>query len=219
MSSPTPAEPITLLLADDHPLVLESLRHLFACLPWIGDIKLARDGLELCQLALATPAAAAIVDLSMPRLDGLSSIRRLRHRHPGLAIVALTGAEHWFPAAEVLLAGADEYLLKNQPGEAVIAALNRALARRGPRIAATTAVTGMPPDQADISLTEREREVLKLLAEGHDLDQSARLLNITPATVRKHREHLYAKFGTTNVARLTLIAVRRGIVALSPAAN
>jgi len=217
MSSTALAEPLTLLVADDHPLVLDSLRHLFAYLPWIGDIKLARDGLELCHLALATRAAAAIVDLSMPRLDGLSSIRRLRHRHPGMAIVALTGAEHWFPAAEVLEAGADEYLLKNQPGEAVVAALERALARHEPRIATTLAVPisppSSPPPSPDVSLTEREREVLKLLAEGHDVEHTARMLNITPRTVCKHREHLYAKFGTTNIARLTLIAVRRGLVA------
>jgi DNA-binding CsgD family transcriptional regulator len=63
-----------------------------------------------------------------------------------------------------------------------------------------------------VALTEREREVLKLLAEGYDVETSANLLAISPATVRKHREHLHAKLKTSNTAHLTLIAVRRGIV-------
>ena len=207
-----PVQSLTLLLADDHPLVLDSLRSLFEYVPWIGAIKLARDGLELCELAQACAPDATIVDLSMPRLDGLSSIRRLRHRDPHLAIVAITGATHWFPAAEVIAAGADEYLDKNQPGEAVVAALRRALAHHGHRIGALPVTPAPPPAQTEVALTEREREVLKLLAEGYDVEASANILAISPGTVRKHREHLFAKLGTNNFARLALIAVRRGIV-------
>ena len=204
--------PLTLLLADDHPLILDSLRSLFELVPWIGAIKLARNGLELCELAQSCTPDAAVVDLSLPRLDGLSSIRRLRHRDPHLAIVAITGATHCFPPAEVSKAGADEYLDKNQPGEVVVAALRRALIHHGYRIGALPFTPPPPPAKTEVALTEREREVLKLLAEGYDVEASAALLAISPALVRKHREHLFAKLETSNTALLTLIAVRRGIV-------
>jgi len=211
-STPGSGSNITLVVADDHPLVLDSLRSLFEYLPWIDDIRLARDGLELCEITMAAGADAAVVDLSMPRLDGLSSIRRLRRRHPHIAIVAITGAEHWFPENEVRQAGADEYLSKHRDGEEVVGALARALAAHGHQVAHAPDVLrdGKQPQHGN--LTGREREVLKLLAEGYGINESARLLHVSAATIRKHREHIYAKLATSNTAKLTLIAVRTGLV-------
>jgi DNA-binding NarL/FixJ family response regulator len=205
---------ITLVIADDHPLVLDSLRLLFECVPWVGRIELSRDGLELWDRALSSSADAVVTDLSMPRLDGLSSIRRLRRRYPQLAIVAITGAEHYFLEPEVLEAGADAYLSKHRPGEEVVAALAAALESRchapgritGTRV--SKAPVAMPPE----NISEREREVLKLLAEGFNIDETADMLHVSPATIRKHREHLHEKLGTSNTARLTLIAVHMGLV-------
>ena len=94
----------------------------------------------------------------------------------------------------------------------VVAALRRALIHHGYRIGAMPLTPPPPPAKTEVALTEREREVLKLLAEGYDVDASAALLAISPALVRKHREHLFAKLETSNTAHLTLIAVRRGIV-------
>ncbi len=203
---------ITLVVADDHPLVLDSLRSLFEYLPWIDDIRLARDGLELCDIAMAAGADAVVVDLSMPRLDGLSSIRRLRRRHPQLAIVAITGAEHWFPESEVRQAGADEYLSKHRDGEEVVGALARALCAHGHPVPLSPGVLRDEKQSPYDSLTGREREVLKLLAEGYGINESAKLLYVSAATIRKHREHIYAKLATSNTAKLTLIAVRTGLV-------
>jgi DNA-binding NarL/FixJ family response regulator len=202
----------TLVIADDHPLVLDGLRLLFENIPWIGRIELSRDGLELWDKVLSSSADAVITDLSMPRLDGLSSIRRLRRRYPQLAIVAITGAEHWFPEPEVSEAGADAYLSKHRPGEEVVAALAAALERHGwapVQIAAKSSILApVRPEE----LSEREREVLKLLAEGFNVEESAAMLHVSPATIRKHREHLHEKLGTSNTARLTLIAVHMGLV-------
>jgi DNA-binding NarL/FixJ family response regulator len=204
---------IALILADDHPLVLEGLKLLFEHLPWIERVDLAHDGLELCEHPRIGQAHAVIADLAMPRLDGLSSIRRLRHRYPDLAIVAITGAGHWFPESEVGQAGADIYLSKQRPGEEVIAALEQALARHGrPPPAARHARTAMVPDNEE-TLSGREREILKLLGEGCGIEETSRILNISPATARKHREHLHAKLGTSNTATLTRIAVRMGLIA------
>lgn len=202
----------TLVIADDHPLVLDGLRLLFENIPWIGRIELSRDGLELWDKAVTSSADAVITDLSMPRLDGLSSIRRLRRRYPQLAIVAITGAEHWFPEPEVFEAGADAYLSKHRPGEEVVAALAAALELHGGapvQIAAKSSVLApVHPDE----LSEREREVLKLLAEGFNVEESGSMLHVCPSTIRKHREHLHEKLGTSNTARLTLIAVHMGLV-------
>ena len=204
----------TLVIADDHPLVLNSLRMLFESVPWIGRIELSRDGLELLDMARSASADAIITDLSMPRLDGLSSIRRLRRRDPQLAIVAITGAEHWFPEPEVLEAGADAYLSKHRPGEEVVSALAAALERHRSapvRIALTRSGRAMVRNHPE-DLSEREREVLKLLAEGFNIEEAAEMLHVSPATIRKHREHLHEKLGTSSTARLTLIAVHMGLV-------
>lgn len=212
--SPACPERFTLAIADDHPLVLDSLRILFECVSWIGRIELCRDGIELWDKTLASAADAVITDLSMPRLDGLSSIRRLRHRDPHLAIVAISGAEHWFPEPEVFDAGADAYLSKHRSGEDVVAALAIALERHGraPQIEPAPRHGNMAGQPAAVELSEREREILKLLAEGHGVDATADLLSISPATVRKHREHLFSKLGTNNTARLTLAAIHMGLV-------
>ena len=204
----------TLIIADDHPLVLDGLRLLFENIPWIGRIELSRDGLELWNKALTSSADAVITDLSMPRLDGLSSIRRLRRRYPQLAIVAITGAEHWFPEPEVFEAGADAYLSKHRPGEEVVAALADALERHsGARVQIVAQTSVLAPVRVQPEeLSEREREVLKVLAEGFNVEESAAMLHVSPATIRKHREHLHEKLGTSNTARLTLMAVHMGLV-------
>ena len=148
----------------------------------------------------------------MPRLDGLSSIRRLRRRYPQLAIVAITGAEHWFPEPEVFEAGADAYLSKHRPGEEVVAALADALERHsGVPVHIAAKTSGLAQVQPE-ELSEREREVLKVLAEGFNVEESAAMLHVSPATIRKHREHLHEKLGTSNTARLTLMAVHMGLV-------
>ena len=108
--------------------MLDSLRLLFECVPWVGRIELSRDGLELWDKALSSSADAIVTDLSMPRLDGLSSIRRLRRRFPQLAIVAITGAEHWFPEPEVLEAALASALESRCHAQSV--SLVRALAKR-----------------------------------------------------------------------------------------
>lgn len=207
-----PATKFTLVIADDHPLVLDSLRLLFECVPWVGRIELCRDGLELWERACAVAADIVITDLSMPRLDGLSSIRRLRRHNEDMAIVAISGAEHYFPEPEVREAGADVYLSKHRSGEDIVAAVVDALIRHDPHVAPPASVRKTSTRQTTTELSEREREVLKLLAEGYGLDEAAAILNISPATIRKHREHLFMKLGTHNIAKLTLIAVRMGLV-------
>lgn len=205
-----------LILADDHPLVLDGLKLLFECLPWVTRIDLARDGLELCEHPRISSADAVVADLSMPRLDGLSSIHRLRRRYPELAIVAITGAEHWFPETDVRAAGADAFLSKHRPGEEIIAALAHALTSHGHAIANRVADLKYRESKVEVpedELSEREREILKLLAEGYGIDDTAGILKISAATVRKHREHLHDKLGTSNAAMLTRIAMRMGLVA------
>jgi len=214
MTSTAPRDgKITLIIADDHPLILEGLKLLFEHLPWIERVDLAEDGLDLCEHPRIADADAVILDLSMPRLDGLSSIRRLRRRYPRLTIVAITGAGHWFPEAEVREAGADGYLSKQRPGEEVIAALENALMQHGYYLSnMCNSHTADRPAEAEL-LTEREREILKLLGEGYGIDETADILSISPATARKHREHLHEKLGTSNTATLTRIAMRLGLVA------
>lgn len=208
----SPTDKFTLVIADDHPLVLDSLRLLFECVPWIGRIELCRDGLELCERARAVAADIVITDLSMPRMDGLSSIRRLRRRSADMAIIAISGAEYWFPESDVKEAGADAYLSKHRSGEEIVVALAAALKQHGRGTPQSEGERSAIASTAGAELSNREAEVLKLLAEGFDLNAAAAMLNISPATLRKHREHLFEKLGTSNTAKLTLLAVRMGLV-------
>jgi len=136
-------------------------------------------------------------------------------RHdPDMAIIAISGAEYWFPETEVRKAGADAYLSKHRAGEDIVAALAKALELHcQPERPVSNNIRGhVSLGSETVQLSEREREILKLLAEGFSLDEAAAFLYISSATVRKHREHLFDKLGTSNTAKLTLIAVHMGLV-------
>jgi two-component system, NarL family, response regulator LiaR len=216
-------EAIRVLLVDDHAVVREGLRAFLELQDGIKVAGEAGDGVQALEQAALVRPDVILMDLVMPKLDGVGAMRRLRTEHPEARVVVLTSFledERLLPAMQ---AGAAGYLLKNvEPselarairaahcGEAIIdptvaGRLMRALAdRSSPR----------PAD--DERLTRREQEVLELIVGGRSNKRIALELGISEKTVKTHVGHLLAKLGVTDRTQAALLAVRDGLVGQRP---
>jgi two-component system NarL family response regulator len=215
MAEPTPAQrPIRVLLADDHRLMREGTAALLRRDERIEVAGLAADGREALGLADRRAPDVALLDLSMPNLGGIETCAALRARHPEVEVLILTVSERTEDLYAALKVGAAGYLLKDMPpGELVDAVLQ---AGRGePRIAPSLA-SRMLDDMRDGSaeddplgeLSDREREVLSLLADGLRNREIAERLIISEATVKTHVRHLLEKLRFRNRAEAAAFAAR-----------
>src|ERR1019366_1461920 len=194
--------PIRLLIADDHPVVRDGLSSMFARDPEFEVLGEASDGAEAVRLALALAPDVILMDLRMPGMDGLTAITELGRRGSAARVLVLTTYDtdsHVLPAIE---AGATGYLLKDAP---------RADLLRAGRAAAPGA-GGPGPGP----LSQRELEVLELVAAGNTNREAAARLYISEATVKTHLLNIYAKLGVSDRAAAVAEAFNRGL--LTPAA-
>ena len=210
---------IRVLIVDDHAVVREGLR---AFLELQEDLEVAgeaQDGVDALAAAERLSPDVILMDLVMPRLDGVSAMRELRGRAPGSRVIVLTSFlddERLMPAIQ---AGAAGYLLKDvEPSELAraIRAAHAGDAVIAPGAAArlVRAIADGPPDsrRTPEPLTAREREVLGLIAAGRSNKRIAFELGISEKTVKTHVGHLFAKLGVTDRTQAALLAVRRGLV-------
>jgi DNA-binding NarL/FixJ family response regulator len=218
-------EPIRVVLADDQRLVRESLSTLLGLLAGIDLVASASDGEEALALADEHRPDVVLMDLRMPRLDGIEATRRLRERRPEVRVIALTTYADDESVLGALRAGARGYLTKDASsedirnailtvaaGEAaldpsvqhhVVAALASEPQPTGP---GSLAAPALPDD-----LTPREAEVLVLIAEGLTNAEIAERLFVSPTTVKSHINHLFAKAGLRDRAQAVNYAYRTGI--------
>jgi NarL family two-component system response regulator LiaR len=210
------AEPIAVLIVDDHAVVREGLRAFLQLQDGIEVAGEAGDGEEALERALALRPDVILMDLVMPKLDGVGAMRELRARVPETRVIVLTSFlddERLLPAIQ---AGAAGYLLKNaEPAE--IARAIRA-AHRGETIIdgavasrLVQAIADGRPSPADQTLTRREREVLELIARGRSNKRIAFELGISEKTVKTHVGHVLAKLGVSDRTQAALVAVRDGL--------
>lgn len=211
--------PIRVLIADDHTLVRESLVAVLDAVAGIQVVAQAADGIEALAKAEATRPDVAIVDISMPRLNGIDVVRRLGEIVPLARILVLTMHEEHEYVLHAVRAGASGYLLKDSASADLIAAVRNLHAGRGhfsPQ-AAQALVTQMqqpqalPPDPYR-SLTPREREVFHLIVEGRTTKEIARVLQISVKTAENHRFRVLNKLGMRNTAELVRYAVRHRLL-------
>ena len=222
--------PVRVLLADDQRLVRESLGILLGLLPGIEMVASASDGEEALALAEKHSPDVVLMDLRMPRLDGIEATRQLRQRQPNVRVIALTTYADDESVLGALRAGARGYLTKDASSEDIRAAILTvaageaaldpsvqhhvvaALAAAGERAADSGAAA--EPELPD-DLTPREAEVLALIAEGLSNAEIAERLFVSPTTVKSHINHVFTKAGLRDRAQAINYAYRTGI-ALPP---
>jgi two-component system, NarL family, response regulator NreC len=213
---------VRILLADDHGVVRKGLRFLLDREPGMDVVGEAADGREAVRLAETTRPDLVIMDIAMPLLNGIDATSQILKRNPNLGVIILSmhSDEDYLLAA--LNAGARAYLLKDSAEDNLIRAIQTVM--RGtpffsPEIARTMLEDHMRflqqrnlQDSYEL-LTEREKEVLQLLAEGKSNKEAANILKISVYTVDTHRMHLMQKANLHNTAEIVLYAVRKKIIA------
>lgn len=210
---------IRVLIADDHALVRDGVRALLATAEDMEVVAEAGDGQEAVDRARETSPDVVLLDINMPGLGGLEAVPLIQREAPRARILILTQYEHADYVRRFLRLGVAGYVLKKAAGAELISAI-RAAHRGGlvldPAIAREALKDpdsgAEPSDDPYESLTDRERQVLKLVAEGRSNKEIASLLDISVKTAMTHREHVMQKLNLHNRTELTLFAVRRGII-------
>jgi DNA-binding NarL/FixJ family response regulator len=205
---------ISLLIADDHPVVRNGLRGIFAGDPDFEVLGEAASGVEAVALALARRPQVVLMDLRMPGGDGVSAIRELAERLPTTRVLVLTTYGDDGDVLAAIDAGATGYLLKDAPREELLRGV-RAAARGesvlSPSVAATLLGRVREP-VPETPLSPRELEVLRLVAGGATNREAAARLFISEATVKTHLLHVYAKLGVNDRAAAVATGYERGLL-------
>ena len=210
-----PAEAIRVLVVDDHAVVREGLRSFLDLQDGIDVVGDAADGVEAVALAQDLQPDVVLMDLVMPRLDGLAAMRELRELVPHARVIVLTSFLDEDRLLPVLRARAAGYLLKNAPPGEVARAVRAAHAGEAlldPVVAARLVETLARDDEPVDRLTPREREVLVLIGRGFPNKLIARELSLSEKTVKTHVGHVLAKLGVTDRTQAAVVAVRAGLV-------
>jgi DNA-binding NarL/FixJ family response regulator len=199
-------------LADDHQLLLEAFsKFLEGKCRIVGT---ARDGAELLERAPQTRPEVVVVDVNMPNLDGIEAARELKEKIPGVQIVFLTMNADVDTAARAIDAGCSGYVLKSGGGKELLNAISKASVGRSyiaPEIAVAVARRKTIGDERAPELTDRQRQVLALLAGGRSMKQVGYTLGITRRTVAHHKYLMMETLGFENSAELICYAARQGL--------
>lgn len=215
---------IRVLLADDHTIMREGLRLVLAAEPSIEVIGEAEDGRQAVDLVAALQPDVVVMDIAMPNLNGLEATRQIRQHSPHVQVVILTMHENRAYYLQFAKAGAAGFLLKRSMGKELVTAIEAAACGESylpPSIAATVLAdyrrlaTREPIELAD-PLTEREREILQLVAEGQSNREIADLLTLSIKTVQAHRANIMEKVGAHDRTDLVRYAIHRGLISAGP---
>jgi DNA-binding NarL/FixJ family response regulator len=213
---------LRIVIGDDHTMVRQGLRKILEEQPGWEVVAEVGDGRSAVREILDREPDVAILDIGMPLLTGIEVTRQVTRRVPSVHVLILSMHGNEAYITQALDAGAQGYLLKDSADTDLIRAVTAVASGKSffsPAVARVMlddyvkhlASRGMV-DRYE-SLSEREREVFQLIAEGHSNKEVAELLSVSPATVETHRAHILQKLDVHNTAELVLYAVRRGIIA------
>jgi two-component system response regulator NreC len=212
---------LRLLIGDDHELMRQGLRRILEEVPDWEVVAEAADGRAAVQATLSAQPDVAILDIGMPQLNGIDATAQIVRKRPSVQVLILSMHEEEAYVTRAMRAGARGYLLKDAAGADLVAAVAAVASGKSyfsPAVAKVVLegyVKGFSDrggaDRYD-SLSEREREVFQLVAEGKSTKEVAELLSVSPATVETHRAHILQKLDLHNTAELVLYAVRHGVI-------
>ena len=211
--------PITVFIADDHPVMHEGLTHLLHVHEDIRVIGVAADGRDAVRQVSQLHPNVVIADIAMPEMNGIEATRQIRERSPETQVVILSmhsTPDHIFDALE---AGAREYLLKENAASEIVSAVRavhageRYLCKKITDVLAEQVARRRGPNPLD-SLSQREREILQLVAEGRSSAEIAGKLSLSPKTVDSYRSRLMRKLQINDVPGLVKFAIQHGLTTL-----
>ena len=212
---------VRIVLAEDHTILREGLRALLSSDSIFEIVGEAEDGREAVRCVERLSPDLLLMDLSMPRMSGMEAISEIKKRHPETRIIALTVHKTEEYLLTTLKAGADGYVLKDATHDELVLAIKHVMTGKSylsPSVSEKVIEgylegrEGVESVSAWKTLSQREREVLKLIAEGYKNKEIAKDLCISLKTVEKHRANLMKKLDLHNAAALTVYAMEKGLV-------
>ena len=213
--------PVKILIVDDHEIMREGLSALVKDEPDMEVIGQAQDGREAIRLTKQLKPDVIVMDVNMPGMDGVDATRRIVNNVPDIKIIALTMYPKKSFVMEMLSAGASGYILKDDAFAELVKAVNTVmtgqtyLCPKAASVLVDNYVRNHPRNvSTDVLLTNRQREVLKLLAEGKSTKEIALVLKLSPKTVDACRRRVMEKLNVQNIVQLIKYAIREGLTPL-----
>jgi DNA-binding NarL/FixJ family response regulator len=207
---------VKILIADDHGIVRSGVRLLLERQPDMEVIAEAEDGVDALEQAVALKPDVAVLDVSMPRMTGLQATHEIKQQSPGTQVLILSMHDDERYLFEALRAGAAGYVLKRAADRDLVEAVRAA--SRGEPFLTSTAQQALIRDflergeEPGDTLTPREQEVVKLIAEAHTNKDIAEILHLSEKTVESHRARVLQKLGMRDRVELVRYAIRQGLV-------
>ena len=214
-------ESIRILLADDHTIVRQGLARLLEEQPDLKVVGQATNGKKAIERALDLKPDIVIMDIAMPRMNGLEAAKRIRKQLPGTKILILSMYSHEHYIHDLLETGVSGYLLKDSSGRDIIKAIRAAMKDEtflSPSISKKLVETYLsqrkssPKAERYKQLSNREREVFQLIAEGHSTRQIADMLCVSISTIKSHRVNIMEKLDIDTPVKLVHFAIQLGLV-------
>jgi DNA-binding NarL/FixJ family response regulator len=215
-----PGKMIRIIFVDDHEIFHDCIRHLFGMQENMQMLGVANNGRTAVRLARELSPEVMVMDISMPGLNGIDATRQILSDNPRIKIIALSMHAERQIVQQILKAGAHGYVLKECAFEELITAIqavvrgNRYLSPRITSVVLEDYLRGAEVEETSVALTNREREVLQLIAEGKTSKQIADALHLSAKTVETHRAQLQRKLNLGSLAELVKYAVREGLTTL-----
>jgi two-component system, NarL family, response regulator NreC len=212
-----------LLIVDDHSIVREGLRALLSAIPGFEVVGEAENGQIAVEHTRNLKPDVILMDLSMPVMNGTEATRAIKQRHPDVKVIALTANKSHDHVLATLAAGANGYILKDDTSHSLLSAIENIITGKSylsPGVCNTVlnrfldSSDSLDSERSWAKLTSREREVIKLVAEGYKNREIANYLSLSIKTVEKHRSNLMNKLDIHCVSALTLYAIEHSLVSI-----